>query len=218
VLKVPARKNAAAAECCLWEAVKSFVPTASVFLVPVRHVVLDDDAVHEVRTGVGRSDRTFMREGVLMPAYAGTLARVPVPADEVYADAVIARLEPTLRFLHVQGWLHGDVKPSNVFLDFAGGSWLGDFGTSVPHAVAADSNFAGGTPAFQCDGISAAAAPLHFDLVGLAISVLVLVGLLDIAVAPWGGWPRDALDAAAARVRGDALRAKVQALLRGEAA
>ena len=129
-----------------------------------------------------------------------------------------AQREPTLRFLHARGWLHADVKPANIFLDSGGGAWLGDFGSSVPLAAAAAGAPLRGTPAFQSEDVAPAAAPLRFDLTGLAVSVLVLVGLLDVAAAPWDGWPRAAVEAAAARVGCDALRAKVQALLRGEAA
>jgi serine/threonine protein kinase len=138
--------------------------------------------------------------------------------QHVQRRLVVARLEPTLRFLHARGWLHGDVKPGNIFLDFAGDSWLGDFGSSTPIAAAAQGEVAGGTPAYQSEEVSAAHEPIRFDLVGLAAAALELLGLLAPASAPWSGWPRGALAAAAARINDDTLRVRVEALLAGEVA
>ena len=76
--------------------------------------------------------------------------------------------------------------------------------------------FTGGTLAFQCDDLEAAAAPLRFDLTGLAISALVLLQLLKQAAAPIAAWPRAALDAAVARVEDVALRARIAQLLASE--
>jgi eukaryotic-like serine/threonine-protein kinase len=59
---------------------------------------------------------------------------------------VLDRIEPSLRFIHAGGWLHGDVKPSNIFIDVEGGLWLGDFGSSVKHGDIR-ARFGGGTPA-----------------------------------------------------------------------
>jgi hypothetical protein len=212
VLKVPLRAGAAAAECALWKDVSPHAPPDA-FLVPVALIALSHGAVHEARSGPGRSDVMPLREGVLMPAYAGTLADVPKPADAAYVARVVARLEPTLRFLHARGWLHGDVKPGNIFLDFAGDSWLGDFGSSTPIAAAAQGEVAGGTPAYQSEDVSAAHEPLRFDLVGLAAAALELLGLIAPTSAPWSGWPRGALAAAAARIDDATLRVRIGALL-----
>jgi serine/threonine protein kinase len=182
---VPSHAGAAAAECALWKDVGPFALPAGAFLVPVELLSLSHGAMHEARSGPGRSDLTPLREGVLMPAYAGTLSNVPTPADAAYVARVVARLELTLRFLHARGWLHGDVKPSNVFLDFAGDAWLGDFGTSIPTAAAAAGDFAGGTAAYQSEDVDVTREPLRFDLIGLAAAALELLGLLKPASAPW---------------------------------
>jgi serine/threonine protein kinase len=120
-------------------------------------------------------------------------------------------MEATLRFIHNSGWLHGDVKPSNIFLDYLGGTWLGDYGSSV--TFAAVDSFTGGTPAFQCEDIRAADNALRFDLTGLAISVMVLRGLLTVQEAPYQGWPSGALDAARMREAFVPLREKLAALM-----
>ena len=81
-----------------------------------------------------------------------------------------SRLAPTLRFLHTGGWLHGDVKPCNNFLDYSGDAWLGDYGSSMPLGLV-ESRYTGGTPAYQCSDLMAAREPLRFYLAGLAISL-----------------------------------------------
>lgn len=214
VLKVPALAGAAMRECALWRAVSEHALAAGVALVPVERLELGRGAVLEVHTTPGRSDISPLREGILMPAYAGTLARVPPPADSTYVALVVTRIEAALRFLHVHGWLHGDVKPSNIFIDFAGGVWLGDYGSSAQHdAVARD--FGGGTTAFQSNVADAVCDPLQFDLTGLAVSALVLLGLLRIDAVPSSGWPLAALTAAVARVDDGALRVHLAQLLGG---
>jgi serine/threonine protein kinase len=129
-----------------------------------------------------------------------------------YALKVLARLAPTLRFLHASGWLHGDVKPGNIFLDYSGCAWLGDYGSSVRLAEAA--RYTGGTPAYQCADIDPAAAPLRFDLAGLAVTLLLQDGVLRLEDAGRHGWPMAALQAALARVQSAPLREGLAALLR----
>ena len=80
----------------------------------------------------------------------------------------------------LRGWLHGDVKLSNIFLDYSGDAWLGDpFGSSV-RLIEIRCSFTGGTPTFQCGDVLVKREPLRFDLIGLAMSVLVLLWLLQI--------------------------------------
>ena len=213
VLKVPAAAGAAERECALWAAVSREASAADIALVPVELLELRQDARHETHTGGGRADVLLPgSNGVLMPHYAATLERVPAPARADYVAVVVTRMETALRFIHDRGWLHGDVKPSNIFLDAAGVAWLGDYGTAVRAADAATA-WTGGTPAFQCWGVEVADAPLRFDLVGLALSALSALGLIAAAEAPAEGWPPAALEAAVARVEDAALRAQLRALI-----
>jgi hypothetical protein len=211
VLKVPASGHAAGRECAMWLDVKDCVPEG-VFLVPVELLPLTPASVHVVHISPVDVDRSLLKSGILMPAYAATLGMVPLPADAIYAARIIRRVEPSLRFLNSHAWLHGDVKPSNIFLDSCGEPWLGDYGSSV-RLIDIKSSFKGGTTAFQCAEVDFAREPLRFDLVGLATSVLVLLGLLDVAKAPFPGWPLAALTAAVGRVADGGLRLQIEVLI-----
>ena len=177
VLKVPAGAGAAARECAMWLAVKDDVPEG-IFLAPVQLLPLSRDSAHVVHISPGVEEATPLSAGILMPAYAATLGAVPPPADAQYAARVIGRAEPALRFLHSRGWLHGDVKPSNIFLDHFGESWLGDYGSSV-QLIDIERKFTGGTLAFQCSDVLAAHEPLRFDLIVLAVSSIGKIFVLE---------------------------------------
>lgn len=206
VLKVPAGgASKVESECALFADVAPRAPP-DVFLAPVERL----EFFHGVQQGE-RCDVTPLRAGILMPAYAGTLLRLPAPMSAAYALKVLARLAPTLRFLHASGWLHGDVKPGNIFLDYSGCAWLGDYGSSVRLAEAA--RYTGGTPAYQCADIDPAAAPLRFDLAGLAVTLLLQDGALRLEDAGHLGWPMTALQAALARVQSAPLREGLAVLL-----
>ena len=191
VLKVPLAQGRAAAECALWQELPS-AARASAALVPVTYLELV--GLHEAAPG---SSATALREGILMPHYACTLAQVPAPMDARWALATARRLAAALDTLHAHGWLHGDVKPANIFIDaHTGNAWLGDYGSSVRRADIG--TYSGGTPAFQCADVTVAAAPTFLDRAGLAISILSALGMLGAERVPTG-WPLAALRAAVSR-------------------
>ena len=215
VLKVPSggRMDKASSECELYAQVAAHPIPQGVFLVPVEPLDMRSGSYHEEHGAPGQpSHATPLRRGILMPAYAGTLSRFPVPMSAAVALEVANRLAPTLRFLHARGWLHGDVKPGNIFLDYRGDAWLGDYGSSMPLGLI-ESRYTGGTPAYQCSDLTAAREPLRFDLAGLAISLLVQLGLLRLGDVAYMGWPSAALHAALARVEDAQLRQELALLL-----
>jgi hypothetical protein len=210
VFKVPHVATQAAKECALWQHVKEAAADApDVYLVPVEYVLLKEGARHSVKLTEGRSEDKFLTDGILMPAYAATIDKFPVPIDEGFARIILGRMEPTIRFINAHGWLHGDVKPSNIFLDYKGDVWLGDFGSSV--TLLDMGKFQGGTFAFQCEDLDAATDPLRFDLTGLVITIVALLGLLK----PRSGiaWPRAAVVSAVERVTNAELRRHLAVLL-----
>jgi serine/threonine protein kinase len=94
-----------------------------------------------------RGSITHLSSGILMPHYPATLNEIPSPIRQEYALAVLQTMESTLRFVHEKGWIHGDVKPSNIFVDKEGEVWLGDYGSSK--GLSELPSFPGGTLALR---------------------------------------------------------------------
>ena len=188
VLKLPQGARAASRECRLYGAVGPAARGEGIHLVPVRWLRLSGE--HRVGTDV-----TLLREGVLMPPYPVTLAQAPASVVRVHGARILARLEAAVDFLGARGWVHGDVKPSNVFLDTDGEPWLGDFGSSFELADAATA-FSGGTPSFQVDGVAANARDSAFDRAALVVSLIHAAGLLPARSRDTQPWPTSSLHAA----------------------
>lgn len=112
-------------------------------------------------------------EGVLMPHYPMTLAQLPAVAVARVAVLMGQRLLQAVEFIASKGWVHGDVKPSNIFVDHDGAWWLGDYGSA---AEMSGDPLLGGTASFQLSGVDAGAS---FDVVGLLLSLLDALGVLD---------------------------------------
>lgn len=74
--------------------------------------------------------------------------------------------------------MHGDVKPGNIFCDWNGEAWLGDYGSSAPYEEL--HAFTGGTPKYQCSDVSHLDRARLFDGVGLMLSLLEQLGVLAL--------------------------------------
>lgn len=163
VLKVPHDQAQAATECRLYEELGQDANRYA--LVPVRPLK------RKVRTHMNESGpvKSF-NWGILMPTYACTLSEVVSfgPISIELAQHVFTRINQALEFLQSKGWIHGDVKPSNIFIAHDGVAWLGDYGSSC--TVAECAQFTGGTPMFQIHEIDVS-HPL-FDKAGLCLSLI----------------------------------------------
>jgi serine/threonine-protein kinase PknK len=110
-------------------------------------------------------------------ASGGSLAqRIGAPANDVIAWAV--QLAEALAHTHANGVVHGDVTPSNVFLDSNGFVLLGDFGSAVLLGDATtDGRVTGHTPAFAAPERRGSTPPTPADDVyGLAATMMAVCG------------------------------------------
>lgn len=179
VLKVPRDCRKVTAECALFDAIGREVSEIGLALVPVSSLRLKGEKDEELasHTKIGSAVKLF-NQGIIMPSYACTLHEIPKPISNEYALKLLNRLAPAISFIHDKKWLHGDVKSSNIFIDSAGLAWLGDYGSSQPYSKV--KFYAGGTPPYQCQDVSYATHSRLFDNLGLVISVLDKLGVLDI--------------------------------------
>eukprot|EP00047_Mylnosiga_fluctuans_P009069 m.9932 g.9932 ORF g.9932 m.9932 type:complete len:278 (+) comp2468_c0_seq1:509-1342(+) len=207
VLKIPIDKKQSERESAVIAAIGAEAAMQAA-LVPVLLVQLRGE--HRVEFATDVEVRTLV-SGLLMPAYHGSINDIPPPLQQ--DDYVLyqgRRIQHGLRLMHHEGYLHGDVKPGNIFLDSAGAWWLGDFGSCVPF-VTAKENFRGGTLLYQCIGVGADTG--RFDFHGLALTILEKIGLLPDRPSHGGIWQRHEVTVAVDTVQFDALRQFLRNLL-----
>jgi hypothetical protein len=167
VLKIPQYQNKVLNECALYETIsKDIKSTQALALVPVRMLKLSGQ--------YASSPCKALTCGILMPPYVCTLSDIPKPISESTALEIIDRIGSTLQFINQKEWLHGDVKPSNIFVDYNGDFWLGDYGSSLK--LSDVMNYAGGTPKYQINEFPIQS--LNFDLIGLGLSLLECLELI----------------------------------------
>ncbi|KAG2436525.1 hypothetical protein HYH02_011463 [Chlamydomonas schloesseri] len=114
---------------------------------------------------------------VLMPYYAGTVAKLP-PIPLQVLPAAVQRMVEALEWIHRVDFVHMDVKADNIFIDAAGRWWLGDFGSAVRTGSAIMSTTRWFAP--PAATIKAAAVPQfdwHMLAVAMVIEALRSVGL-----------------------------------------
>jgi hypothetical protein len=169
VLKIPLSQSKVDRECELYEQLGSEAECKSLALVPVRKLKLRGS----IRTN-RFSPEKLVGHAILMPPYWCTAADIPPPASKARVMSLLARISPALDFIHQAGWIHGDIKPTNIFLDVAGVAWLGDYGSSIratDHEI-----FTGGTVKYQVSDVTVVQGS-RFDRVGLALVLLDMLGL-----------------------------------------
>lgn len=169
VLKIPENQYKVSLECALYESVGAEAEQNNIPLVPVEQLRL--------RGNVQRSFHSPFKEivsGIIMPPYWCTLSDIPIPEESDRILMIAERIGIALEFLHKKKWLHGDVKPGNIFVDFNGMVWLGDYGSNVQFSNI--KNYTGGTPKYQLTDITADTNG-KIDRVGLALTLLSLLGV-----------------------------------------
>jgi serine/threonine protein kinase len=164
VLKIPRENSKVVKECKLFESIGTMAEKAEIALVPVESIKLKG---HQRKDG---SAAKLFEKAILMPIYACSLQDIPPPISAEYALLIFVRLSEVISFLIDKCWLHGDIKPSNIFIDHLGVTWVGDYGSSVKYENVRE--FTGGTPAYQCLDIGVVDNLHQFDKVGLVISLL----------------------------------------------
>jgi serine/threonine protein kinase len=171
VLKIPQYQDKVLHECSLYESIsKDSEAAQALALVPVRILKLSGHYVSM------HSPCKALTCGILMPPYVCTLSDIPKPISESTALEIINRIGSALQFINQKKWLHGDVKPSNIFVDYHGDFWLGDYGSSLK--LSDVMNYTGGTPKYQINEFPVQS--LKFDLIGLGLSLLECLGLINL--------------------------------------
>ena len=183
ILKVPNLADSARKECALFaqlsDGVKSNGRDVSDYaLVPVKLLKLRGE-----HTATRVSPLKTFNCGILMPIYCMSLDKVPVPIPPQYALQEGERLLEAIQTIHSFGWVHGDIKPHNIFLSNDGRMWLGDYGSSCEKS--AINTFSGGTLRYQCNELHLAANNTsNFDIMGLLLSLLDRLGVIELESGP----------------------------------
>jgi len=175
VLKIPKDQRQAKFECGMFEAIGDEAKEKNIALVPVRLTNLHEHHHEHDHDQALHSPEKTLTSGSLMPSYSCTLSDVPTPISASFASQAFGRLLNAVQFINSKGWMHGDVKPSNIFISSDGHVWLGDYGSSVKYSDL--SSFTGGTPMYQCEEVSYLENPCKFDCMGLVLSFLWLHGI-----------------------------------------
>ena len=149
----------------------------------------------------------------MMPKYDHNLAEVPefVYAEELLLERAQALLA-AVRHVHGAGFVHMDIKETNVSVGWDGSWWLGDFGSTVREGAAITSTTDDLHPELKDWHLKPPLpAQLRFDIYMLAA---LLVRQLDAPThrAAYATKPC-AISARAQRMTCDALRALLSGLL-----
>lgn len=127
VVKLPLDPKDARREADVW---KILAPgSLEAFLVPSELVEFGDGlSVDDIP---GNATHHRISCALLMPMFSCTLHHFPAPLDPPILNKFSECLSKALSHLHLRGFCHLDVKPTNVFIDSRGFCFLGDFGASV---------------------------------------------------------------------------------------
>jgi len=174
VLKISNDQNKAEKECRLYFELNHDYGNLDCFsLVPVKFLSLNGTYHNHI------SPEKSIVKGILMPMYSCSLSHIGEQTfSSEYAIQVFYRICSALEFINSHGWIHGDVKSSNIFIDSDSQAWLGDYGSSCK--VIEVNSFTGGTLKYQI--LEVQIDNPFFDKVGLCLSLLEGLGIMKLNV------------------------------------
>lgn len=169
VLKIPHNQATVDGECQMYEEIGQDADKEKYALVPVRLLKIKRTQKDKLKS----TER--VNWGILMPMYQCTLNDIAKcgPISIELAQHVFTRINNALAFLRSRGWVHGDLKPSNIFIAYDGSAWLGDYGLSCTK-ITDWTNFTGGTLMYQIEEYTSVTHPL-FDKAGLCLSLIASI-------------------------------------------
>lgn len=101
-----------------------------------------------------------------VPKRAGKLKTLPLPT----AIKVVLQITESLKFLHVHGIVHCDIKPANILIDPAGRAFLSDYGIAQDSSRNSMMEHLAGTPGFIApERVNAGTISVQSDIYSLGV-------------------------------------------------
>ncbi|KAG5176848.1 hypothetical protein JKP88DRAFT_227373 [Tribonema minus] len=101
--------------------------------IPVVHATLLEVALQGLEQNMQATKKhgPGVYRALLMPRYACVVSDQPQLTEQAILQGA-ERLVEAIKYIHGKGYVHMDIKASNVFVDADGRWFLGDFGATLP--------------------------------------------------------------------------------------
>jgi len=161
---------------------------------------------HEDSKVVRMSPGVFI--GIVFPLMSGTLYGIPRACHPSSTLAELREIVRAVEKLHQRGFVHMDITGNNIFLDFQGHWFLGDYGSMVP----VNSSIVSYSKQLLCEnlGLNDAAKPALFkyDWLMLVATICCYIGDFEQLRTEYNDPP--------ARVSAERIRCFIRSLPAGE--